>query len=133
MIENFEIINSYTRKQAIKDGVLHDVSETAQKAGFKIPIAITDTVWQQYVAWTSRDNYTQTYQDQIGRLWDILFITRMTINAFKDICTDKVNFKLNCIPRDNKSNKPILIELKFMMHGGDEGEPVGTIMLVSED
>ena len=42
-----EIICSYTRAQAIKDGVLIDVSEAAKEAGFKIPVAMTDTVWDQ--------------------------------------------------------------------------------------
>src|SRR4051812_27741843 len=36
-----EVIFAYTRKQAIEDGVLVDVTETAKEAGFKIPVALT--------------------------------------------------------------------------------------------
>jgi type I site-specific restriction endonuclease len=39
MDEN-EIIYSYTRKQAIADGVLIDVTELAKEAGFKCPVAL---------------------------------------------------------------------------------------------
>ena len=45
-----EIIDSYTRKQAIADGVLIDVTETASEAGFRIPVALTRAVWADYVA-----------------------------------------------------------------------------------
>lgn len=35
------VIHSYTRSQAIDDGVLVDVTATAQEAGFKVPTALT--------------------------------------------------------------------------------------------
>ena len=31
------VLHAYTRAQAIEDGILVDVSETAREAGFKIP------------------------------------------------------------------------------------------------
>ena len=40
-----EPLSVYTRQQAIEDGVLVDVSELAQKNGFKIPVAVTRAVW----------------------------------------------------------------------------------------
>ncbi len=38
-------ISAYSRAQAIEDGILVDVSDTAREAGFNIPVAITRTVW----------------------------------------------------------------------------------------
>ena len=38
-------LSAYTRAQAIADGILVDVSETAREAGFNIPVALTRTVW----------------------------------------------------------------------------------------
>jgi len=35
------VIYSYTRAQAIEDGMFVDVTETAKEAGFKYPVAIT--------------------------------------------------------------------------------------------
>ena len=45
----FELIYSYSRKQAIEDGVLVDVSEMAKEAGFKFPVAMTNTVWTELI------------------------------------------------------------------------------------
>ena len=42
-VESFfgNVISTYTRAQAIEDGVLVDVGSTAQEAGFKWPVALT--------------------------------------------------------------------------------------------
>ncbi len=60
------VVSSYTRTQAIEDGVLVDVSEMAQEAGFKHPVALTRAVWEDCVAWDEGDNNHQTYQDESG-------------------------------------------------------------------
>ena len=39
-----EVIYSYTRAQAIEDGVLADASKMAREAGFRIPVAISTGV-----------------------------------------------------------------------------------------
>ncbi len=77
MTEYFgEPISIYTRAQAIEDGVLVDVSVTAREAGFKFPVAVTRTVWDGYVVPDSRARY---YQDEMGRLWDILSVLRFYV------------------------------------------------------
>jgi hypothetical protein len=35
----------YSRQQAIEDGVLADVTETAREVGFRIPVTFTAAVW----------------------------------------------------------------------------------------
>ena len=67
------VISVYTRAQAIGDGILVDVSETAREAGFKIPVAITRTVWERLVALP--EGYLG-FQDEGGRLWDVLWMAR---------------------------------------------------------
>src|ERR1039458_9449603 len=44
------VIYSYTRKQAIEDGVLVDITEMAKEAGIKYPVAITSTAFFGYAA-----------------------------------------------------------------------------------
>jgi type I site-specific restriction endonuclease len=80
-MKNFfgENIHIYTRAQALEDGVLVDVSETAREAGFKIPVAVTRAVWDQYIAWTDEDTNNQTIQDEAGRLWDVLWMLMCAI------------------------------------------------------
>ncbi len=43
------VIFTYTRAQAIEDGVLVDLSEWAKETGFKIPVACTSEVWHSYI------------------------------------------------------------------------------------
>jgi len=40
MFENADLIHRYTRADAIADGVLIDVSQTAREAGFAYPVAL---------------------------------------------------------------------------------------------
>lgn len=40
-----EPVSTYTREQAIRDGVLVDVSALASESGFKMPVALTAAVW----------------------------------------------------------------------------------------
>lgn len=63
-----EPIHTYTRAQAIEDGALVDVSETATEAGFRVPVALTHAAWGDCVEWTETDSRRQTYQDEVGRL-----------------------------------------------------------------
>jgi hypothetical protein len=70
-----EIIYAYTRKQAIADGVQVDVTRTAQEAGIRFPVFLTRSVFDAYVA-VPED---VTGQDEAGRLWDIIWMTRFAI------------------------------------------------------
>ena len=59
-----ELISTYTRAQALDDGVLVDVSAIAAEAGFKWPAAMTRAAWEDCVAWGEADSKRQTYQDE---------------------------------------------------------------------
>ncbi len=68
-----DFIYKYTRAQAIADGVLVDVTETANESGFRWPVALTRAVWEDCVAWSEEDSKRQVHQTESGRLWDVLF------------------------------------------------------------
>ena len=124
MLENLfgEMVYSYTREQAIKDGNLVDVSEMGKEAGFNIPVAITRSLHSIIEDIPPRSHY-QSYQ---GRLWDILFMGNLA--ARNNLDTDTLYYKLILTHGRNK-----YITLKMVLHGGDNGEPVITIMLSDED
>ena len=126
-----DVIYSYTRAQAIDDGELVDVSETAREAGIRLQVVVTRSVWDRYISWDDSDTERQSYQDESGRLWDIAWILRIAINSCRD--ESAVLYRLHVIPRDGRSRKPALIQLKAVIHGGDQGEPVITVMLPTED
>ena len=44
-MEEIETIHVYSRKQAIEDGALFDVTDVARKAGIRHPVAMTSAVW----------------------------------------------------------------------------------------
>ncbi len=127
-------ISVYTRTQAIKDGFLVDVSQMAKEAGFLIPMAVTSTVWGQYIAWEAQDTERQVYQDTTGRLWDVLYMLRMTGKHLKSLTLNSsLTYALRVVPRGGKHRTPKLIRLKAVLSQGDHGEPVLTIMLPGED
>ncbi len=74
-----EPIYSYSRKQAIADGVLVDVSIMAQEAGIKYPAAVTRRVWDELVV--PDEDSRKEGQSEPGRMWDILWMLRMTIQT----------------------------------------------------
>ena len=126
-----EIIHCYTREQAISDGVLVDVTDVAKNMGFKIPVALTDTVYADCVSWSQKDSDQQTHQDESGRLKDVLMMA--FLGARRQIDNDTVSFQMLRIKRNGRSKFPDLVELKMMVSGGDNGEPVVTIMFPDED
>jgi len=124
-----EVISVYTREQAIDDGVLVDVSETAREAGFKVPVAVTVELWSMIT--TIPKAYPG--QDKKGRLWDVLYMA--VLNA-KRSSGSIINYKLTMHHEvENEKGKRILknLELKAVSGPGDKGEHVITIMLPYED
>lgn len=126
-----EPISVYTRKNALDDGFLIDVSETAREAGIKFPVAITREAWNDCVAWTEADTRRKRVpNDEAGRLWDVLWMLRC---AARRMDGDRMLFQLYRVPREGKGQKPRLVTLKAICGPGDDAEPVITIMLPSED
>lgn len=124
--EGAEIISQYTRADAIEDGQLIDVTETAKEAGFLYPVAITQAVWADYVV---PDERARKYgQDEAGRLWDILWMLKYAIKKGEGGST--LFFNVHMIMKEKNKR---LVRLKSICHPGDTGEPVITIMTPDED
>jgi hypothetical protein len=70
-----ETVFSYTRAEALEDGVLIDISELAKEAGFKFPVAITCGIYELL-----RDT-VQAGQSFEGRAWDMLMVLRYEIKV----------------------------------------------------
>jgi len=124
-IENMEYISSYSRAQAIDDGVLIDVSETAREAGFVFPVAVTQGVWQTWI-----DPHGLEFQDEQGRLWDILTMLRFTIKRSIP-GLDTISFTVRMVVAPKRP--PELVPLWSKCGPGDNREPVLTIMLEDEN
>ncbi len=118
------VLHSYTRAQALEDGVLVDVTATAKEAGFKVPVALTRSVWTSYV----EVPHGVVGQDEAGRLWDILFLA--AFEARRRRGGSELRFKVY-VRNDNRCPRPV--ELKLLIGPGDHGEPVATLLLPEED
>lgn len=124
-------IHTYTREQAIEDGLLVDVTNTAREVGFRVPVALTRAAWADCVEWTDKDTKRQTVQDEAGRLWDVLW---MAINAARrNTQRESFTFQLYRVSRGGRSLRPRLTRLVCRIGPGDSGEPVITILLPGED
>src|SRR5512135_1118822 len=121
------VIFSYTRAQAIADGVLVDVSKLAKEAGFRFPVAVTAGVWAACVAVPPGVDG----QDETGRLWDVLNVLRFAIaRQRKD--GERVDFAVH-VRNDNREGDPPQVKLYALCGPGDDAEPVITVMLPHED
>ncbi len=119
-----ELIYSYTRAQAIEDGVLIDVSEMGQEVGFHFPIVITSAV--QAIVEDIPPNY-RGIESSGSRLKCVL---NSAANAARSANNnqEQVLFSVE-LPHDSQNK----VVLKLHIGPGDFFEPVLTIMLSSED
>ena len=124
-VEDLEmpVIYAYTRAQALEDGVLVDVSETACEAGFVWPVALTAAVWALVEAIPPRYRAWQTVE---GRLWDVLWMAYCAIRSAERGGTE-LRYTLLL---DHGRHR--YLTLKLITGPGDHGEPVVTIMLPDE-
>jgi hypothetical protein len=122
-----EVIFSYTRKQAIEDGMQVDVSKTASEAGIRFPTFLTRSVFDAFV----RVPHGVEGQDEAGRLWDILWMLRFAIKRADD-GTSRISFDL-LVRNDNRKPKRVGL---FAVCGAldiDDAQPSVTIMMPDED
>ncbi len=123
---NAEVISMYTRAQAIEDGLLMNVTETAKEAGIKLPMAVTQRLWAEYITPDPRsvEHYGQSID---GRLWDVLYMFAFSarrVPGSEFIYTVRMVMK-RALQRD--------IRIRAVIDGGDNGEPAITLMLPGED
>lgn len=122
-----ETIFTYTRQNALDDGVLVNVSEMAKEAGFKYPVAITERLHNAI------ENIPEAYshEDYNGRLWDILNMCRLYAGRSNNEGT--ILFQVILHTENNLQKSDLPITLKAMCHPGDNMEPVISIMFPTED
>ena len=128
-----DIVATYTRAEALSDGVLVDAGEMAKEAGFRWPVALTVAAWADCVVWHESDNEAQTPQDEAGRLWDVLFMAAHAARRHVRSDEQQLCFQLYRVPRDGHLSEAELVTLKLVIGPGDTGEPVLTLMLPTDD
>jgi len=89
-LNNWKIISSYTRAEAIADGFQVAIPpEITKEAGIIFPVFFTRGVYDKYV----KVPKGMKHQDEQGRLWDILFM--FALQARKTD-SEELNFQFCC-------------------------------------
>ena len=126
-------ISVYSRAQAIADGVLIDVTETAKQAGWKYPVAINDNAWAMIVPSAEvADHYGC---DEAGRLWDVLWMGMLKARSIalqRGAAGSVILFDL-ILPQTVRDGNEHIVQLKAVCGPGDTPEPVITIMRPQDD
>ena len=123
-IESFfgEVIYSYTRAQALEDGVLVDVSTEAAAFGFLYPTAISAAAFEIVQEIPAGSGHTS-----LGRLRDVLFMAHRAIKKAKESDGSRLAFQLYL---DGALEE--ITELFIDFGPGDEAEPVLTIGFLTD-
>lgn len=121
------VIYAYTRKQALADGVQVDVTQTAKEAGISFPMFLTRAVFDAYVIVPPG----VTAQDEAGRLWDIVWMTRFAILQAQGE-TSRLPVALY-VRNDNRRPKLVKLVAICGPMDIDDPKPAITVMLPDED
>jgi hypothetical protein len=125
--EGFELISVYSRADALRDGVLRDLSDLTRPSGFRIPVAATEAVFTSYL--DPSPDLIAAGQSLTGRTWDLLQVLLFAISVYPD--RSEILFKVLFLM--SPASSPVPIELKAICGPGDDASPVLTILLPSED
>jgi hypothetical protein len=122
-----DIIYSYTRAQAVADGMQVEVTKIAQEAGIKFPVFLTRTVYDAYVTVPP----DVTGQDEAGRLWDIVWMLRFGILRSRP-GSDRIPVALY-VRNDNHRAKLVKLIAQCGPLDIDDPQPAITVMMPDED
>ena len=125
--EDVPVIFSYTRKQAIEDGVLVDLTAWSRDTGFVIPVACTHALWQGYIV--PPPGTAELGQSERGRGHDLLWMLYLAIRSAPK-SQDTLMFEVIFLQAPGKQET---VQLKAICGPGDQGEPVLTLMYPHED
>ena len=125
-----EMIYSYTREQAINDGVLIPVSETiCKEAGIRLPVCVTDNLWSLIHPENLNKMPSQSVE---GRLWDLLWL--FTVSAKQNRGGSRLTYPCRFMIKRNGCPERIEEHTIVAVCGpGDSGEAVLTLMLPEDD
>ena len=121
------VIYSYTRAQAVADGVQVEVTKTANEAGVRFPVFLTRAVFDAYVEVPPG----VTGQDEAGRLWDIVWMLRFAILRAR-AGADRIPVALY-VRNDNRRATLIKLVATCGPLDIDDPQPTITVMLPDED
>ena len=120
-------VYTYTRALAVADGVQIEVTKMAKEAGISFPVFLTRAVFDNYVAVPP----DVTAQDEAGRLWDIIWMTRFAILRTRS-GVDRIPVALY-VRNDNHRAKLVKLIAQCGPLDIDDPQPAITVLMPDED
>ncbi len=120
--EGFELIYSYSRRQALEDSILFDISQEAKESGFKVPVAVSDNLFHQYI--DPPAGLEGEGQSARGRIHDVLHMLKVAIASNKN--EPMLFFDVLFLMRPGHHEK---VKLYAEIGPDDDGKPCMTICL----
>jgi hypothetical protein len=120
--EDADIIYCYSRQEALKDGVLIDLSNIAREVGINYPVAVTSSVYADCVS------LPEVFEASVefDRAFELL--CAVSTLATHRIEEPEIHFEFSVDDGADTRTLP----LKVVCHAGDYGEPVLTVMKTEE-
>lgn len=120
--------------ELVENGHLIDVSMMAAEAGLISPTYISKEAWLDCVEWSAEDSKVRADQDQDGRLWDVLAMSKLAfVRAKQRDYIPGVPVIISRVPRDGVSREAQPVKLCAMVGPSDvEDRPAVFIDLASE-
>jgi len=127
------VIHSYTRAQAIDDGVLVEIPESASRAaGFRVPMTMTASAWGVTVGFGT--DLAELLLKATAVLAAAMLEYRQSEHRARmglgEPVGDRLAFAYDAEREDGGVD---VVQLLLVIGPGDNAEPVGTVMLPSED
>ena len=133
----WEIISTYSTRQAVEDGFLVKVdSKASEEVGIKFPVYLTRAAWDKYV---EVPKGMEQLQNLTGRLWDVLymfaFVARKTDSAnltFVFYCAmpDEGNWEEHEELEDKNNRQLRMVTLKAVIQAQDFDDPSPAIFIM---
>ena len=123
----FSVIYTFTREDAIESGALVDLTKEAEQAGFKIPVAMSAGLYHEYVK--PSEELEAAGQSFEGRLHDVLMMLRYAAKDRWD--GTRVEFEVLFQVEKTPSFKKVLCIAA--VEGDSNGNPCLTIFRPEDD
>jgi hypothetical protein len=127
--DEVEVIYTYSHQQAVEDGMLIDVSLTARRMGFDVPVFVTNTVWVEAICPDGVNGGSRT-----GLF--LAYVKGILRNLHEEdaLSNDLIELPMTLpmvgvhVVRDGKEVEPEERTLWLHLGANDEGEPIFKIM-----
>ncbi|MFE5501348.1 DUF6573 family protein [Amycolatopsis japonica] len=127
---DWEIIYSYTRADALRDGELVAAGPALlEQAGFRWPLAYTHSAFEGCINWTGTDSHTaRTHEIRQARELVLLTAPNRAIRMHTNPDDNTLPFSVRVTPRTGHALEQQQVTLYAVFGPGDEGELVITVL-----